>query len=611
LTRKIVGAFDRPIFNRRQVTNLPYNQIAMRNRLLLFCLLPALLCAQPGTPAEPVRVLDGVIDMAAHDGRLRPAIGVENIEVMRANRTHPETADNYGWTYNHAPMLAYWNGKFYLEYLSNPFGEHVAPGQTLVVTSADGRTWDMPKQVFPIYPLKEAGMAMMHQRMGFYVAPNGRLLVLAFYGQAPNPFGEGGIGRVVREAYRDGSYGPIYFIRYNTHAGWNEGNTSLPFYTKSTDQGFVEACHALLADKLKTMQWWEEQRNNDDGFYTVTGLQAPSVFHRKDGMAVVLWKASWSALSSDEGKIWSKPVKVPTIITDGAKVWGQRTSDGRYAIVYNPANDGTHRWPLAMATSDDGIVFDHMLAIHGEVAPRRYIGHAKDFGSQYIRGISEGNGNPPGTDLWLTYSGNKEDIWDSRVPVPVRYTAEGPVSDNFDKLEVGGRIPDWNIYRPQWAPVRVVAFPSAANKSLLLEDKDPYDYAQAVRVFAESKQAKISFRVFPHSPANGRLEVEVLDAAGHRPVRVVIAQKPGAWHSVKIAVNAEAGTYDLSIDGRAVSKQAAFAEPAGTVERLLFRTGEFRTSPTRQSDRYAGADLPNAGEPAPLAAFNIDDVIVK
>lgn len=95
------------------------------------------------------------------------------------------------------------------------------------------------------------------------------------------------------------------------------------------------------------MQWWEEDRSTD-GFYTVTGLQAPSVFHRKDGMAVVLWKASWSALSSDEGKSWSKPVKVPSIITDGAKVWGQRTKDGRFAMLYNPANDGTHRWPLAI-----------------------------------------------------------------------------------------------------------------------------------------------------------------------------------------------------------------------------------------------------------------------
>ena len=47
---------------------------------------------------------------------------------------------------------------------------------------------------------------MMHQRMGFYVAPDGRLLALAFYGQSPNPFGMGGVGRVVREAYRDGTY---------------------------------------------------------------------------------------------------------------------------------------------------------------------------------------------------------------------------------------------------------------------------------------------------------------------------------------------------------------------------------------------------------------------
>ena len=79
------------------------------------------------------------IDLNAPDGKLRPAVGVENRQVFRANRTHPELADGFGWTYNHAPMLAYWNGKFYLEYLSNPIGEHVPPGQTFVITSADGR----------------------------------------------------------------------------------------------------------------------------------------------------------------------------------------------------------------------------------------------------------------------------------------------------------------------------------------------------------------------------------------------------------------------------------------------------------------------------------------
>ena len=156
----------------------------------------------------------------------------------------------------------------------------------------------------------------------------------------------------------------------------------------------MDACDTLLADKLKTMQWWEEDRSDDGFSHTVTGLQAPSVFHRKDGMAVVLWKASWTALSSDEGQHWSKPVKAPTIITDGAKVWGQRTGDGRYALVYNPANDGTHRWPLAITTSADGVVFDQLLAVHGEVAPRRFVGHSKDFGSQDGGGISEGDGEP-------------------------------------------------------------------------------------------------------------------------------------------------------------------------------------------------------------------------
>lgn len=49
---------------------------------------------------------------------------------------------------------------------------------------------------------------MMHQRMGFYISENDRLLVLAFYGHAEDPFREGGIGRVVREIYKDGSFGP-------------------------------------------------------------------------------------------------------------------------------------------------------------------------------------------------------------------------------------------------------------------------------------------------------------------------------------------------------------------------------------------------------------------
>lgn len=590
---------------------------------------------EPGGPDEPIRVLTGGIDMDVHDGRLRPAIGVENIQVMRANRMQASKADNYGWTYSHAPNLAYWNDKFFLHYLSNPFGEHIAPGHTLVTTSEDGRDWEMPEPVFPMYQIRpgfisthETGMTMMHQRMGFYVAPNGKLLVLGFYGHAPSPYGEEGIGRVVREAYEDGTYGPIYFIRYNSLSDYDESNTDYPFFRESEDQRFIEACEALLSDKLKTMQWWEEDRSTD-GFYTVTGRQAPSVYHRKDGTAVVNWKASWAALSSDAGESWSDPVQIPGIITDGAKTWGQRMADDRYALVYNPAPHGSHRWPLALVTSADGVVFDNMLLINGEVPPRRFMGRAKDFGLQYVRGISEGNGTPPGSDMWITYSVNKEDIWISRVPVPVRERVDGRVEDLFDELRAGGRIPDWNIYRTQWADAEIVDFPDSQNKSLVLSDRDPYDYAKAVRVFEESESVNISFRVYAEQTDTGRLEIDVLDHAGYRPVRIVFNDegyvqvsngermlndfeyKANSWHQVNLVIQTEDGKYDLRINDQLIVEQAMFAESVSSVERLSFRTGQYRTEPNRETDRYEGGDLPDPDYPSPLSVYFIDEVIIQ
>jgi len=81
---------------------------------------------------------DKTANSSYHDGQMRPAIGTQNYQILRANRTNPEMAEGTGWTYNHAPMLAYWNGHFICEYLSNPMGEHVPPGVTLVVKSKDG-----------------------------------------------------------------------------------------------------------------------------------------------------------------------------------------------------------------------------------------------------------------------------------------------------------------------------------------------------------------------------------------------------------------------------------------------------------------------------------------
>jgi hypothetical protein len=612
----------------------------------LLALPAAVLAAAAGGPEEPVRVLNPGIDPTRHDGGLRPAVGVETIQVLRANREHPEHADGYGWTYNHASMLAYWQGRFYLEYLSNPFGENLAPGRTLLVESPDGRTWGKPKELFPILRVTpgsatspEAGMATMHQDMGFYVAPNGRLLALAFYGHAPKTFGAAGIGRVVREIRADGSFGPIAFIRYAVLAGASEEKTRyFPFFERSPDEGFVEACRALLADKLKTMQWWGEDLAHD-GFFAVTGHDSASVYHRADGTAVVLWKNSWAALSRDEGRTWSNPVRLPTLVTDAAKTWGQRTKDGRYAIVYVPIDDGSHRWPLAVATGADGIAYDQLLLVNGEIAPRRYYGRSKDFGLQYMRGICEGNGDPPGNDLWIAYENDKEDIWISRIPLPITGAVNAPVADDFSAVAPGAAVPGWNIRRGRWTPVAVVPFPDASRHSLQLEDRDPDDEASAFRVFPAGEKVRVSFRLYAHQ-ASGRLDIELIDGHGRRPVRLqlrpggrlcveagadsnskeksrlepasalrAVGQYPAsAWMDVELEANATTQTFGLKVNDHALLDSAPFAERSESLQRLSFRTGPYRSQPTRLADRYADPDLPNAGEPVQPATYNITDV---
>ena len=92
---------------------------------------------------------------ACHDGQLSPVVGVHNIQLVRANREHPDASNGNGWTYNHQPMLAYWNGQFFYQYLADPSDEHVPPSQTFLMTSKDGYRWTNPEIVFPPYQVPD------------------------------------------------------------------------------------------------------------------------------------------------------------------------------------------------------------------------------------------------------------------------------------------------------------------------------------------------------------------------------------------------------------------------------------------------------------------------
>jgi len=604
--------------------------------------------------AEPVRYVGKEqTDKRFYDGALRHAVGVHKFQALRANRTRPPEGGPLGWTYNHQPYLAYWRDRFYLQYLSNPKEEHVPPGRTLLMTSQDGQHWSNPQVIFPEYALPEiktaegylaAGTpAVMHQRMGFYTAPNGRLLTLAFYSYSFHPLhmpnGGQGLGRVVREIRADNTCGPIYFIRYNRHAGWNETNTRYPSYKTSPDAGFLEACEALLADNLMTLQWWEEDRATD-GFFTINpekGVEPKALcfVHRPDGAVLGVWKNHY-ALSPDEGRSWTPFGKAPSLMPCGAKTWVQRTEDGRYALVYNHSLTRNNRFPLVVMTGDDCRDFADMLCLHGEVPPMRFSGIFKNLGPQYVRGIEAGNGNPPGPHLWTTYSMNKEDIWVSRTRVPIASTVTQQVDESFDNLASAGDLEVWNIYQPQWAPITVVAVPHKnGNKCLELRDEDPYDYALAERAFPESSRVQIEFRVLAAQVGHGVLEFEIQDRSGRRPLKLrlddywlnldqvrrwvkPVPVSPQEWLLVRLDLDCVAGKYDLTLNGKAVAQEVKFAEPVETVERMVFRTGPWRgdvralsVEGEHETLGYTHEDLGGADQRVPLSVYRIDDLKTK
>ena len=564
-------------------------------------------------------------------GQLPSVMGVHNIQTMRANKEQPELADGFGWAYNHAAMIAYWNDTFYINYLSDPDGEHYPPGQTLLQTSKDGYRWSRPKVLFPIYKLpdgiKQEGReevtkdmhAVMHQRMGFYVSPKtGKLLTLGYYGicvvPKDNPNDGQGVGRVVREIYPDGTFGPIYFIRYNH--GWNEQNTSYPFYKQSKDAEFVAACDELMADPMMTMQWVEESDRNDEVIPFKRPFKAFCYYVLPDGRDVALWKGGMTAFSSDSGRTWTEPYKIPGIITGTAKSWGQRTSDGKYAMVYIPS---VFRWPMAVSVRDGGLNYKTLACVHGDVSPMRYTGNEKSYGPQYLRGIMPGNGTVPDNNMWLTYSVNKEDIWVMRVTVPILDKATEEVNENLSKYTKVSELDRWNIYSPLWAPVAIEKAPNGQN-ALALSDRDPYDYAKVERLFPEASRFTVEYSIIPAQNNTGLLNVELQDDKSSAAVRVcfdpdgmirvkrgakygnVMPYKAGEKYDIKLDVDAKNYRYTVYVNGEKKTTQGFYA-PVPSFTKIVFRTGETNKNLHPDRSAYENFVLEKAGYPVDKASY--------
>jgi hypothetical protein len=190
-------------------------------------------------------------------------------------------------------------------------------------------------------------------------------------------------------------------------------------------------------------------------------------------------------------------------------------------------------------------------------------------------------------------------------------------------------IDHWNTYSPLWAPVDLIR-DDTGNNCIRLQDKDPYDYARAIRVFEEQESVKVGFHVRAGQVENGTLEIDVTDRFGNRAVRLVFTENgvieatngheqvvldhyvSGRWYIIEFELNASPqGNFTVRMDGNELLKNSRLSEAVYSVERLSFRTGPYRDLPNRRTpNEEPEPPLPGADEPVENAFFDLDNVTV-
>jgi hypothetical protein len=560
----------------------------------------------------------GRVNLNLPDGGLQPVVGVYNIQVFRATRGQPDAGDQDGWTYAHHQDLACWKGRLYAAWAMTPVDEDVPPYKVVYATSTDGLHWSAPANLFP----REMAWAC---RFYFYRAVNGRMLAFCAGKSADGTVSEAAKKvLLVREIAADHRLGEVFTLVAPLP-------DQPPFFETAKDPGFVAACRDAAGNNLLLEQQdygrflgdrrmpWHENATQLNGW---PFGKAFCFYHRADGAVVGLCKMGFVTLSEDQGKSWSEPVLPPTLIAGSAKVWGQRTADGRFALAYNP--DRGKRYPLILVHGEDGREFRDMRVVHGELPPLRYPGKYKDPGAQYMRGLAEWADDGTFADrqaMWMIYSVNKEDIWVARVSLPIKPDATEFPSNDFQKTGSNGVLPGWNIYSPRWAPVAVVE--EEGRRCLEMRDGDPFDYARVVRVFPAAADVRVEVRL-KAAQTRARIEIELCDTAGRRPCRVIFSETggiqavagdrlvdvgsyaSGVWVTIGLITDLASGTYSVRVNDGEKKEFAVAEKNAGRLERLSLRTGAWRGCGDG-AGTDARADVPISSP----AVFHLDGVTIR
>jgi hypothetical protein len=507
--------------------------------------------------------------------------GVKSIQIFRANRFD----SNHNWTFNHSPMIGYHKGRFFVSFISNPIHETLPPSKVMLSTSTDSKEWGEPIVLFPPYQIDNDAntFANLHHRIGFHTR-NNRFFALAYYGISRDkndfPNNGNGIGSVIREIYFDGTFGQIYFLKLNS--GWSRKNIKFPHFTESDDENFISICNEFLNNPILSMKFKEELPD-----YTLSPelkrLKAFS-YYKVDEKLIGFWKWGY-AIQIDEKHNWSKPYKIKNMDTNGGKIWAEKFSENKYSLIFNPTKDNINRWPLSIATSENGYYYSELMNIIPYSPPRRYYGYHKSLGASYPSGLGEYSEHTEDNNIQIVYSVNKEDIWISILPKHKLDNHYNELNYFFSNEKAVNNF--WNdccVYMPKNSKFCFSLNPYTSEPCLLIEESERYDRFKLDKYFKKCKNGKINISLMV--PGNKHpILIKLFDDCGSTSFELkinynliytfsnephFILEKQHNWINLEIAFNSEKQTYKVYINKNII--ESGKLNTTNSIERISIET---------------------------------------
>lgn len=418
-----------------------------------------IFCAQVSGSEEMVTVQEEFLQVAGLPSNPQDIVW-ERLPLLKSRRVKVFEGEEGISAFNHHPTIAWHDGRFFAAWSNGDIDEDASGQRVLYSTSENGRDWTEAAK------LAEGISGKAYTPCGFWIR-EGEVFALAALRNARDsdlPDSKDNPLITYRWRKKDSVFEYDRVIAENFFA--NDAPRMGPDgrWLMIGKPGGGEASSRnrkrIARGGVRSMDDWsfaplsQAEVAHDTFWYVLPNghmMVMEGIGHVPDRFLIRM-------ISVDGGESWSEPV-VTNFPEADSRLLGLRLSTGHYVLLSNP-NPWRYRVPISIAVSKDGLVYDRMANVRVEQTNKKYSGHAKAPGYQYVRAV-ERDGR-----LWVIYSVNKEDVEISVVPleeIERLYSSEqvypqrgyGPeiVIDNGDKgFETDRLWPKDSVAGGQYGP---------------------------------------------------------------------------------------------------------------------------------------------------------------